>query len=172
MRPHILRPQIIVTQSEHRKLLMLAASSTGSAGPAADSLLAEMERAEVVPDGKLPPDVVGMGARVRYRSDRDEIVEVELVYPSGADVSKSRISVLTPVGAALIGLRTGQSITWESGDGKGNVLTVLLVVNVLARSGLALRLVSRQELPESRAVVPPAVSLPFGDDDDPGPSAA
>ena len=172
MRPHTLRPQITVTQSEHRKLLMLAASSNGSTGAAADSLFAEMERAEVVPDGKLPPDVVGMGARVRYRSDRDEIIEVDLVYPSEADISKSRISVLTPVGAALIGLRTGQSITWESGDGKGNVLTVLLVVNVLARSGPTWRLVSQQELPESRPAVAPVVSRSFGDDDDPGPSAA
>ncbi|WDR03482.1 GreA/GreB family elongation factor [Devosia algicola] len=41
------------------------------------------------------------------------------------------MSVLTPVGAALIGLRTGQSITWETRDGRNNVLTVLSVINVV-----------------------------------------
>ncbi|WP_407649143.1 GreA/GreB family elongation factor [Devosia algicola] len=54
-----------------------------------------------------------------------------MVYPVQADISRGRVSVLTPVGAALIGLRTGQSITWETRDGRNNVLTVLSVINVV-----------------------------------------
>lgn len=124
MRTRVLRPQIVVAESDHRQLLALA---SGGQNMAAESLLSEMERARVVADDKLPADVVRMGSSVQYRTDKDEIVDVTLVYPREADISAGRISVLTPVGAVLIGLRTGQSITWESRDGKRNVLTVVSV---------------------------------------------
>lgn len=125
MRTHILRPQITIARSEHQKLLALAASGNGSA--AADSLWAEMERARVVADQKLPADVVRMGSSVHYRTDKDEELEVALVFPVDADIAQGKVSVLTPVGAALVGLRTGQSITWEARDGRKHVLTVLAV---------------------------------------------
>lgn len=125
MRNHNLRPQIVVAQSEHRQLLAMAAAGTSAA---ADSLLDEMERARVVPDTKLNPDIVRMGSRVQYRTDEDDLRDVTLVYPINADISEGKVSVLTPVGAALIGLRTGQSITWEARDGRKNVLTVLSVI--------------------------------------------
>jgi regulator of nucleoside diphosphate kinase len=125
MRNHNLRPQIVVAQSEHRQLLAMAAAGTSAA---ADSLLDEMERARVVPDAKLNPDIVRMGSRVQYRTDEDDLKDVSLVYPVDADISEGKVSVLTPVGAALIGLRTGQSITWEARDGRKNVLTVLSVI--------------------------------------------
>jgi regulator of nucleoside diphosphate kinase len=124
MRTHTLRPRITVARSEHQQLLALAVSGNGSA---ADSLWDEMERARVVADPKLPTDVVRMGSRVQYRTDRDEELEVVLVFPVAADISEGKISVLTPVGAALIGLRTGQSITWQARDGRNHALTVLAV---------------------------------------------
>ena len=124
MRTHTLRPRITVGRSEHQQLLALAVSGNGSA---AESLWAEMDRAHVVADIKVPGDVVRMGSRVRYRTERDDEIEVTLVFPVAADISEGRISVLTPVGAALIGLRTGQSITWEARDGRRHALTVLAV---------------------------------------------
>lgn len=124
MRTHTLRPQITVAESEHRQLLAL----TGGGTTAAEALLVEIERARIVPDHKLANDIVRMGSHVQYRTDRDDLVEVELVYPVDADISAGKVSVLTPVGAALIGLRTGQSITWETRDGRKNVLTVLSVI--------------------------------------------
>lgn len=132
MRTHILRPQITVAQSEYPQLLALAASGGGTQSAAADSLWAEMDRAHVVADAELPPDVVRMGSRVQYRTDRDELIEVALVFPIDADISQGRISILTPVGAALIGLRTGQSITWEARDGRRHTLTVLSVFQPVA----------------------------------------
>lgn len=128
MRTHNLRPQISIAQSEHPQLLALAAGGGGSLSQAAESLLMEVERAKVVPDKKLPADIVRMHSRVQYRTDRDESVDVTLVYPVEADISQGKISVLTPIGAALIGLRTGQSMTWETRDGRKNVLTVLSVI--------------------------------------------
>lgn len=128
MRTHTLRPQIIVARSEHQQLLALAASGSGTLSPAAESLWGEMDRARVVADTKLPPEIVRMGSRVQYRTDRDEQIEVVLVFPVDADISQDKISVLTPVGAALVGLRTGQSITWEARDGRKHALTVLSVI--------------------------------------------
>jgi len=129
MRSHTLRPQITIAHSEYAQLFALAAAGSAADMPsAADALLAEIERARVVPEGKLKPEVVRMGSRVHYRTDRDDLVDVTLVFPAHADISQGKVSVLTPIGAALIGLRTGQSITWQSRDGRKHVLTVLEVL--------------------------------------------
>jgi len=125
VKTYTLRPPITLGQVEHRQLLVLAMAGTGHSAEAADYLLYEMERARVVPDASLRSDIVRMGSRVRYRTDTDQLYEVTLVYPKHADISEGRISVLTPVGTALIGLRKGQSITWTTRNGTRNVLTVL-----------------------------------------------
>lgn len=128
MRSRTLRPQIVVAQTEHRQLLVMAAGGSSSA---AETLLEEMERARVVPDHKLPLDIVCMGSQVQYRTNNDDLKNVTLVYPAQADISAGRISVLTPVGAALIGLRTGQTITWRAPNGSKHVLTVISVIQLM-----------------------------------------
>jgi regulator of nucleoside diphosphate kinase len=64
---------------------------------------------------------------VRFRTGRDERT-VLLVYPADADIATARVSVLTPIGAALIGLRVGQSISFRTRDGRPQMLTVLRVL--------------------------------------------
>lgn len=54
--------------------------------------------------------------------------KVELVYPRDADISAGRVSILTPVGAGVIGLRTGQSILWPDRDGRERKLTIVKVL--------------------------------------------
>jgi regulator of nucleoside diphosphate kinase len=126
MRNHNLRPSISIGELEHHRLLVLA--MTGHAEPdAGDELFRELERARVLPERKLPPDVVRMGSNVIYRTDAGEQRSVTLVYPGQADISTGKVSVLTPVGTALIGLRVGQSITWLTRGAKNNVLTLLSV---------------------------------------------
>ena len=73
-------------------------------------------------DQQMPVDVVRMGSTVTYRPDNGDDREVTLVLPAEADISEGRISVLTPVGTALIGLRTGQSTTWTARNGRDHVL--------------------------------------------------
>lgn len=119
----MLNPPITLGEADHRRLLAL---TEAGAGPAED-LLAEIERAEVVPGEWLPADVVRMGSGVRYRTADGEERAVTLVYPGKADIASGRVSVLTPIGTALIGLRRGQSITWIARDGSRRVLTVLAV---------------------------------------------
>jgi regulator of nucleoside diphosphate kinase len=121
-----LSPDIILSQGEHRALLLLALAGTGHTPDDSDDLLYELERAIVVADSFVPPDIVRMGSRVTYRTASDTRT-VEIVYPAEADIAKGRISVLTPVGTALIGLRTGQSITWRTRDDRRQALTVVCV---------------------------------------------
>ena len=69
-----------------------------------------------------------MGSEVKFRDDTSgRIQKVFLVYPNQADISQDKISVLTPIGTALIGLRVGSSITWETRTGEFKRLTVLEV---------------------------------------------
>ena len=90
-------------------------------------LTEELERAHVLADG-LSEQTVCMGSEVEFRDDTTGKVQtVMLVYPGDADISQARISVLTPVGAALIGLSAEDSITWETRTGELRQLTVLKV---------------------------------------------
>lgn len=118
-------PAIILGDADYRQLVELATASQGT--PAAEALLDELERAKVIADDKLPPDVVRMGSGVTFRADGSGDKRVELVFPADADIAAGKISVLTPVGAALIGLSGGQSITWLTRDGREQTLTVLEV---------------------------------------------
>jgi regulator of nucleoside diphosphate kinase len=78
----------------------------------------ELERAFVVSSALVPADVATMNSRVRYRDEKDGATRtVSLVYPAEADVAKGKVSVLAPVGTALLGLSEGQSIEWDFPDG-------------------------------------------------------
>ncbi len=77
------------------------------------ALEAELGRARVVPAGSVPPDVVTMNSVVRLRDlDSDETEVYELVYPTDADLAFNRISVLAPIGTAILGYRLGDVIAW------------------------------------------------------------
>jgi regulator of nucleoside diphosphate kinase len=123
-----LAPQIVLARDEHRLLTVLALSGTEHSPEESDSLLYELERASVVADGAVPLDVVRMGSVVFYRTTSGDHRSVQLVFPKDADIEAGKISIMTPVGIALIGLRTGQSITWLTRDGRKEVLTVLGVI--------------------------------------------
>ena len=125
--PLWLSPNIVLSRSDHRQLSVLALAGLGHTADVADDLLHELDRASVVADAAVPGDIVRMGSLVRFRTGRDER-SVTLVYPADADIASARVSVLTPIGTALIGLRAGQSITFRTRDGRPQMLTVLNVV--------------------------------------------
>ena len=122
-----LSPPLTIARSDHQQLARLALAGTGHSADAADDLLFELDRAKIVSDPAVPSDVVRMGSRVRFRTGRDER-HVTLVWPAEADIAERRISVLTPVGTALIGLMTGQTITFRARDGRPQMLTILAVL--------------------------------------------
>ena len=85
----------------------------------------ELERAIVVPAERIPRDVVTMNSRLIYADESAGTArEVVLVFPSEADPWSGRVSVLAPVGCALLGLRVGQSIDWNLPNGRRHRLRV------------------------------------------------
>lgn len=122
-----LSPHITLIARDHEQLSMLARAAAGKMPDLASILLDELDRAHVLAEGR-PEQTVCMGSEIEFRDDTtSKIQTVTLVYPGEADISHSKISVLTPVGAALIGVRSGDSITWETRTGELRKLTVLEV---------------------------------------------
>lgn len=121
-------PPIKVTADELRRLNALANSSMELFPRVAHFLAREMERAQIVAGDADLRDVVRMGSRVSCRDERTgETREVVLVYPHEANIELNRISVLTPVGAALIGLSVGQGIEFQTPSQQTRSLTVVAV---------------------------------------------
>lgn len=118
------KPAIILVQEDHQKLSRLAEAFAVRNPATAEELFTELERARIVQVGRLPADTVKMGSTVRYATDSGEDRTVILVYPADADIAQGKVSIMTPIGTALIGLSKGQSIGWTSRDGKENRLTV------------------------------------------------
>ena len=91
-----------------------------------EDLEAELDNAEVVPSGRVPPDVVTMNSRVRFEDVASgESREITIVFPEDADASLGKVSVLAPVGTALLGLAEGQTISWPFPDGTSRQLRVV-----------------------------------------------
>ena len=77
------------------------------------ALAGELRRARVVPWAEIPPDVVTMGSTVRLRDlETGEDETYTLVYPDNADIEEDKLSVLAPVGTALLGYRAGDVVEW------------------------------------------------------------
>ncbi len=84
-----------------------------SRATAAEQLELELDRAVVVPQDQIPPDVVTMRSRILFEDlETGRRREATLVYPEESDVDQSRISILAPVGVAVLGLKVGDTIEW------------------------------------------------------------
>lgn len=107
---------LIISRADRERLEALIDSARMDSRVREDYLAAlegELSRARVVPAGKVPPDVVTMNSVIRLRDlDSDETEEYELVCPADADVAQNRISVLAPIGTAILGYRLGDIIEW------------------------------------------------------------
>ncbi|PKN55108.1 MAG: transcription elongation factor GreAB [Deltaproteobacteria bacterium HGW-Deltaproteobacteria-14] len=120
------RPPITIATDDYEKLQrVIDANSVGRHADLADALDEELSRATVVDPSAVPPDIVTMQSSCVFRfEDTGEEREVTLVYPQQADVARGRVSVLAPVGAALLGLATGDSITWNTPNGPRRIAVV------------------------------------------------
>lgn len=122
------RPPIDMIDSEADALARLALEARERLPQVSEMLLGEIERATLHEAADIPPDVVTMNATVEFIDEANGADRtVQLVYPKGADISRGRISILTPVGAGLIGLRQGQSIVWPDREGHERRLTIVRV---------------------------------------------
>jgi regulator of nucleoside diphosphate kinase len=126
--PRLIRlPAILIGEDDLDALHRLADQARGHLAAAAEQLLTELERARIMTQDKLPPETVRMGSHVTFTTEDGLSRTAELVFPDRADIAADRISILTPVGAALIGVSVGQTIDWQSPDGRRRSLTVTAV---------------------------------------------
>ncbi|GKY87489.1 nucleoside diphosphate kinase regulator [Sinisalibacter aestuarii] len=124
------RPKVVISDDCLDHLEALAQGAYQRNPDLAERLLEELGRARIVPAGKLPADVVTIGRRVTYRDETTgEEATVIPVYPEQADIARGRISVLTPIGVALIGLAEGACLPWRTRSGETRQLRVLHVVD-------------------------------------------
>jgi regulator of nucleoside diphosphate kinase len=95
-------------------------------GEVSEYLREELDRAHILPAERLRPDIVNLGSLVEFRDEQTgRVQEIILVYPIDADIARRRVSVLTPVGAALLGLSVNQTISFHTRTGERRKLTVL-----------------------------------------------
>jgi regulator of nucleoside diphosphate kinase len=122
------KPPIRMTDADYDRIAEMALGIEKTAPALSKLLLDEMDRATILPAGALPADVVALGSEVEFL---DEMAgtrrTVRLVLPRSADVEADRISILTPIGAGLIGLAVGSEIGWPYPDGRPRVLKILAV---------------------------------------------
>ncbi len=122
--------RIQVTAADHERLSALIDSWLGTRDEeAAEALAEELERAEIVPVEQIAGNVVTMNSRVLFEDSQSaERREVSLVYPQDSDASRGRISVLAPIGTALLGLAVGQTIEWPLPGGQRKQLRIVEVI--------------------------------------------
>lgn len=113
---------VTISASDHRVLVAIVNSARLDRRVPSenlDVLERELIRARVVNDEDLPNDVVAMNTTVWFRElDSEEVEKYTLVYPGQADVVHDRISVLAPIGTALLGYRVGDVVEWRVPSGK------------------------------------------------------
>ena len=108
---------MIIDAGLYARLLALAEQARKEAPKLADQLRDELERADLRAPEAMPADVVTIGSQVTFH-DGERTQTVQVAFPSDADVDRGRVSVVTPLGAALLGLCAGQRISWKWDTGE------------------------------------------------------
>ena len=133
------RPAIIINELDAERIDRLLEQPAFANSPVADALNEELDRAQMLAPEAMPHDVVTMNSRVKFRdlTSGEERVRT-LVFPSQVTDSASQLSVLAPVGAALLGLKVGSTIHWELPGGASTHLEVLELLYQPEAAGEAL----------------------------------
>ncbi|MEZ2586760.1 nucleoside diphosphate kinase regulator [Kluyvera intermedia] len=120
------RPAIIINEFDAERIDRLLEQPAYANSPVANALNDELDRAQMCAPEDMPHDVVSMNSQVKFRdlTTGEERVRT-LVFPANMTDSATQLSVMAPVGAALLGLRTGSTIHWELPGGTSTHLEVL-----------------------------------------------
>uniref|UniRef100_A0A9E7ZGB9 Nucleoside diphosphate kinase regulator n=1 Tax=Bosea sp. NBC_00436 TaxID=2969620 RepID=A0A9E7ZGB9_9HYPH len=122
------RPAITVTAADHAMLSRIAAGAAHTMPDLAAELTHELDRARILAGSKVSAEHARIGSQIVYRDESTKReTTVTLVWPEHADIEKNRISVMTPIGVALIGMAAERSIDWTTRSGDVKRLTVLAV---------------------------------------------
>ena len=110
---------IYITRDDYMKLrLLLTTALNSGVSTTLGKLRDELDRAAVIDPSAFPADVVTMDSTVEFEDlSNSEIEEYTITFPERADVDRNRISILTPIGTALIGCRVGDIVKWTTPGG-------------------------------------------------------
>lgn len=116
---------IIVSEKDYQRLNYIL---SGLDALEVEDLEIELERAKIVADTDIPSDVVTMNSVVEYRDlTTGKCNTVRLVYPDNTSIEDKRVSILSALGSALIGLREQQELNWRFPNGETHRLKVIKV---------------------------------------------
>ncbi|MCX5834436.1 MAG: nucleoside diphosphate kinase regulator [Deltaproteobacteria bacterium] len=123
-----MKPPITISSTDLDRIESVLDSSSSKRLPALDQLREELDRAKIVEPENMPPGVITMNSSARCVDEKsNKEYHFTLVYPSDANVDQNRVSILSPMGSAMLGLAEGQSIEWELPGGRQLKLRVLEV---------------------------------------------
>ena len=124
--------QLVLLKEDHKLLISYLNGGYGKTAfdrRNAEDLHAELKKAKLVNKDDFPVDVVRLNSTVKITAEgRDEVMELMLVTPDKADIKKRKISIMAPIGTALIGFRQGQKVSWQVPAGN-KTFTILEVIN-------------------------------------------
>lgn len=129
------KPRITLSSLDVDRLEKLLDALPRGTIPGQAELRAELDRGDVVAPEDVPPDVVTMNSTVRFAFESGKEFSMTLVYPEHVDGDASRISILAPVGSALLGMTGGENIEWPRPGGGQMKLTVKEVLWQPERAG-------------------------------------
>ena len=119
------RNEIIISKEQFKKISDLILNNPT---PAAEQLEEELGRAIVVEDHQIPQNIVMMNSQVTFvEIESGKKNTVTLVYPNESNINENKVSILAPIGIALIGLSVGQNIEWILPTGKKSNYQVIEV---------------------------------------------
>lgn len=111
-------PTIHISREDLSKLRLLLAAIPAGAGSPLTKLRAELDRAVVIDSDLFPPDIVALDSLVEYEDlATGEVESYTLTLPEQADIKHKRLSILAPIGTALIGCRVGDIVDWSTPGG-------------------------------------------------------
>ena len=111
------QPDIIISELDYTRIESLLQASAGIPANIKAALESELERAELVAPEKMPANVVTMNSQVKFSVISSGVTfTLKLVYPKDMDDSGNTISILAPVGSAMLGLKEGDEINWPDGN--------------------------------------------------------
>lgn len=116
-------PNIQITESDYNKLQDLLRELDASQKIIRETLAQELLRARVTPSDEIAPDVITLNSRARLRDlENGDVLEFAIVLPEYVDVEGGKISILAPLGMAMLGYREGDTFEWEMPGGPGRFL--------------------------------------------------
>jgi regulator of nucleoside diphosphate kinase len=117
-----------LTQTDHARLMRLLARGGQPPLPAAEAMRDMLDTSDVVPSPAVPATVVTMYTQVLLEENDGTQHQLTLCYPPDANPSRGQVSVLSPIGAAVLGLRVGETARWQAPTGDERSARILSIL--------------------------------------------